>query len=209
MATTYKKLAEIIRDSYYKQIPNDEASHSLRYFAELIAAEVAKSAWESAIGNSNLGEATFANDQFISTYKNIPLLTDAITKQKYVTIPADIVGLPNNQELAWVTFVSHPKRQIVPMRSKDVFAQQLIGDPKCFDLCSIEGKRLIFHYISPLAVGPVNMGLIGSVPNGNLMDAILDIPKDKEADIRRRILADLMPQKREIPDVLNDGVSQA
>ncbi len=209
MATTYKKLAEIIRDSYYKQIPNDEASYSVRFFAELVAAEYAKSAWESAIGNSNLGEATFANDQFISTYKNLPLLIDATTQQKYVTIPASIAGLPNNHELAWVTFVSHPKRQIVPMRSKDVFAQQLIGDPKCFDLCSIEGKKLIFHYISPLASGPVNMGLVGSVPDGNLMEAVLDISKDAEANIRRNILRDLLPQKREIPDVLNDGVSQA
>ncbi len=209
MATTYKKLAEIIRDSYYKQIPNDEASYSVRFFAELVAAEYAKSAWESAIGNSNLGEATFANDQFISTYKNLPLLIDATTQQKYVTIPASIAGLPNNQELAWVTFVSHPKRQIVPMRSKDVFAQQMIGDPKCFDLCSIEGKKLIFHYISPLASGPVNMGLVGSVPDGNLMEAVLDISKDAEANIRRNILRDLLPQKREIPDVLNDGVSQA
>lgn len=209
MATTYKRLAQFIRDTYYKGAPNDEASYSLRFFAEMIAGELAKSAVESAWNNGKAGEPTFANDQMTTQYYNLPLLEDALTKEKYVKLPAAPAGLPGGREVAQVTFVSCPKADVVVIGLKDLFSQRLIGDPLCFDICYVKDGKLYFEYLSPLAEGPVNMVLIGAVPTGdNFLDAELHISKDMEVDIKDRILAKLNPAMRVQQDKVNDGISQ-
>ena len=95
MATTYRKLSQLIIDRHYQGIPNDDAQITLRHVAELIAIEVAFAATKSAFLNSQAGEATYANDQFVSVFNNIGLQTDDVTKEKYVLLPATPAGLPN------------------------------------------------------------------------------------------------------------------
>lgn len=208
--TTYLRLAQFIRDTYYKGQPNDEAGYSVRFFAEMIAGELAKIAVESAWANSKMGEPAFASDQMTTPYYNLPLLHDNMTNRKYVTMPAAPAGLPGGREVAQVTFVSCPTTDVVVIPFKDLFSQRMIGDPKCFDIAYQMGGKLWFEYLSPLAEGPVNMVLVGAVPTGDdFLNAELHLSKDQEVDIKDRIIQKLTPAMRVQQDTLNDGISQA
>src|SRR5215217_7726076 len=101
MSTTYKKLAELIRDTYYNTKASDDSQHSLRFFGELISSAVAECANEDAILNSNQQETTYANNQFISTFKSVPLLRDS-DNTIYSVLPSTPTALPNGAEIVSV-----------------------------------------------------------------------------------------------------------
>jgi hypothetical protein len=82
MATTYKKISEQIRTLIGNGIVSDDFRFSLRYIAEIVAQEVAFEARKDAFESSNMGETTFANDAFISTFNNVAVLYDSVLKQK-------------------------------------------------------------------------------------------------------------------------------
>lgn len=207
MSTTYRKLSEIILKNYYAGGVSDDANISQRTVAEMIAMEVAYAAKKNAFENSNAGEVTYASDQFISVYNNLPLLTDSATQEKYVTLPATPVGLPNGQEIAQVSFMAAPSAHIVPMRGHSEFSQGLLPDIKGFYTYTVESNKIVFKRLNGLITGNVRLKLVGAVEGASLLDSNLNVPKDVESDILDRVLAKLMPQHSIKRDVLNDGES--
>ena len=204
-ATTYRKLAELIRESYYRIVPSDDASLSLRYFAELIPTEVATCAYEDAIDKSNAGETTYASGQFISEFKNQNILVDA-DGTKYGLMPATPASLPNDQEITEVNIVGGCL-SVIPMTSRASFSQSLIGLPRGFVFYKVEGGKIVFESSNPLIEGAFNIKMVGAVPGGDLLSSSLTIPKNYESRIITRIMARLLPLKNQPIDYINDAIS--
>lgn len=191
--STYRRLSQIILNEHYNGVANPDAPLTLRHIAEIIATKVAKYAKVSAFENSNMGEATFANDQFISVFKNISLLTDDVTDEKYITLPATPAGLPRNQEIVHVAFQGCPQCHVVPCLNKDSFFESLL--PKVpFSMYIVQDGKLVFKNLPKLVTNsnaPVMVKMVGAVPGDTLLDSQLNIPKDVESSIRMEVLGEL------------------
>ncbi len=208
MADTYGKLSEMILTAYYKDVPNDNSNYTLRFIAEQVAQLVASMAKNDAIEQSKLGEATFANDQFITTYFGLPLLSN-VNSDKYIVMPNTPAGLPQGREIAYVGFSGNKKSQVFPMRNKDRFMQQLTPTPKWMILCYVENGNIVFDNIPGNITGPVDVKLVGSVPSGsNLLDLPLNLPKSSEDYIMDKVLIRLNQVRGVLVDNSNDNVSK-
>lgn len=209
MATTYKKLSELIRDTYYASHPSDDAQKSLRYFAELVAILVAECASEDAFSNSNQGEVTFANNQFISTFKDIEILEEA-DGTIYSVLPATPAGLPNGREIVSVDIEGSKCLSFIPIQAQADFAQQLIGHPYGLNLYEINGTRVVFKPYTPLFDASSNTAkikMVGAVSGTDLLTSDLTIPKNYEGRIWDKAMARLLPLKQIQQDTINDSVS--
>lgn len=207
MATTYGKLAEIILTTYYKSVKNDNSNYSLRHIAELIAQEVAFNAKIDAYEQSKLGESTFANDQFITTYFGLEMETDG-GGNTYVEMPATPAGLPQGREIAYAGFTGNKRSQIILMRNKDLFMQQFTATPKWMILAYVENGRLVFYNKPSIITGTVDLKLVGSIPTGELVNQVLNVPKSTEGIIMDKILARLNSVRGVLVDNVNDNVSK-
>lgn len=191
--TTFRKIAEQIIKAHYNRFPTPEASITLRMVAERAAMLIAKAAFASAYGNSNAGEATYANDQFICVFYNCPLLTDGVTGDKYSVMPATPAGLPAGREIAQISFAGAPNVWCVPMKNYADFIETLLperNDP--FVLFKVENGNIVFRNLPSIINSPVNMKLVGAVPMGvTLLDSNLNCPKDTEDYIYTTILNQL------------------
>lgn len=207
MATTYRKLAEEIREAYYKGKPSDDASHSLRYFAEIIATCVAECATEDAYLNSNQGESTYSNNQFISTYKNVAISVDSDGEISSI-LPATPTSLPNNQEIVSVKVNGSKCMECIPMKAQSSFSQGLIGKPKSMVLYEINGTKVIYSSANPL-FNPTSatIKMIGAVSGSDLLTSDLTIPKNYEGRIWDKVMARVLPLKPIQQDLINDSVS--
>jgi|GEM_PF-2763164 len=209
MQTTYRKLSQEIIDAHYNGVPVPEVGITERFVAERIAMLVARAAVKSAFGNSNLAEATYANDQFISVFKNCPLLTDIDTKDKYVVMPATPAGLPNGREIAQVSFSGFPNVWCVQMQNRSDFVES--GLPPFptqsgIQLFKIENGNVVFRDLPAIINSTVNLKLVGAVPPGTtLLDSVLQIPKDVEDEIFTVILNELAQDYRIQPQTISTG----
>lgn len=205
---TYEKISEQIRTMLGNGIVSDDFNYSLRFIAELVAQEVAGQARKNAFENSNNGETTYANDTFTSTFKSVPVLYDSLLKQKYSVLPAIPAALPNNQEIVNITplGVQGRRRQVVLMKNKDKFMQDILPPVRGFILAYIEDGKLYYDNIEHYMFDAVNLTMIGAVSKtGDLLDAELNVPKSVEADIIGKIFQMLSLAKRFPEDVMNDA----
>lgn len=208
MATTYKKLSQEIRDTYYASHPSDDASKSVRYFAELIAIAVAECATEDSYINSNQGETTYANNQFISTYKGVELLLDT-DNTIYSILPSTPTALPNGREIVSVRIEGNTCMDCVPMQAQSSFAQDLIGLPCGMTLYEINGTKLVFKTSNAL-FDPANTAtvkMVGAVSGDDLLTSDLTIPKNYEGRIWDKVMARVLPLKQIQQDLINDSIS--
>lgn len=208
MATTYQKISEQIRTLYYQSVPSDDAAYSLRYIAELVAQEVAFQARKNAFENSNAGETTYANDTFTSTFTNVAVSIDTTLKQKYSVLPQIPSALPNNQEIVSITplGIKGRRRQIVLMKNKDKFMQDMLEPIRGFILAYIENGRLYYDNIQEYMFDAVNITMLGAISaTGDLLDAELNVPKSVEIDIIDRVYQRLRQSKSIPQDVYNDA----
>lgn len=207
MQTTYRKISQEIIDAHYGDKPVPEAGITQRFIAEWVAMLVAKAAVKSAFTNSNALECTYANDQFISVYYNCPLLTDAVTGDRYAVMPATPAGLPKGREIAQISFVGAPWLFVVPEDNKDEFIEsQLPALPSNIILFKVENGNIVFPRLSKIINSPINMKLVGAVPPGTtILDSVLNIPKDVEADIRSEILNGLAVNYKILPQTIETG----
>lgn len=208
--TTYRKLAQEIQTLYYRSIPSDDVAFSLRFIAEMCANDVAYQARKNAFENSNAGETTYSNDTFTSTFTNQAVLFDTTLKQQYTVLPQIPAALPNNQEITSITplGIFGRRRQIVMMKNKDKFMQNMLEQIPDFILAYIENGNLYYDNIQEYMFTAVNITMIGAVSTtGSLLDGVLNVPRSVESDIINRVLAQLsqikMPQ-----DVLNDATDR-
>lgn len=205
---TYQKISEQIRTMLYNGIPSDDAAFSLRYIAELVAQEVAVQARKNAYENSNGGETTYANDTFTSTFKSIPVSYDSILKQSYSVLPQIPAALPNNQEIVNITplGIQGRRRQIVLMKNKDKFMQDMLPAVKGFILAYIEDGKLFYDNITEYMFNAVNITMVGAISStGDLLDAELNVPKSVESEIIGKIFQLLRASKGLPEDVMNDA----
>lgn len=212
MASTYRKLAEQVRTIYYGGIPSDDAQFSLRFIAELLAQDIAFQATKNAFENSNLGETTYASDSFTSTFLDIDVLYDSVLKQKYSLMPQIPSALPNGQEIVSITPVGIQgrRRQIVPMKNKDKFMQDMLSPVRGIILAYREADRLYYDNVQEYMFSAVNMVLIGAISTtGNLLDGTLNVPKNVEADLVDRGVARLRQLGNVPQDILNDARDKA
>jgi len=206
--TSYKKISEQIRTMYYQGIPQDDASFSLRYIAELVAQEVAFQARKNAFENSNAGETTYSNDTFTSTFTNVAVTIDTVLNQKYSVLPQIPSALPNNQEIVSISplGIKGRRRQIVLMKNKDKFMQDMLEPIRGFILAYIENGNLYYDNVQEYMFSAVNITMIGAVSStGDLLDAILNVPKSVELDIIDRVYQRLRQTKGIPQDVVNDA----
>lgn len=207
MATTYRKLAEETRNTFYSGQPSDDASFSLRHFAELIANEVAFFARQNAFENSNMGEVTYANDSFTVTYKNLAVLTDSVLQTRYTVLPDIPASLPNNAEIVRVWPVGVTKKEIIPMKGKDKGVQDLLEPLRNFALYYPDGANIYYDNYTAYNFSAVNMSLVAAVPQGDLLSATLNLPRNYQTLAMDRVLQKLDP-KRFVKDLINDSVDR-
>lgn len=205
--TTYRKIAQETIDAHYGTFPVPEAGLTQRFIAEKWAMKIAKYAVKSAFGNSNSGEVTYANDQFISVFYNCPLLTDSVTQDKYVVMPATPAGLPMGREIAQVSFAGNPNVWCVAMSNRSDFVESglppLLGDIQLF---RIENGNIVFRNLPSIINSPVNVKLVGAVPPGaTILDSVLNIPKDVESEIMSEILNELAVDYKIQPQLIETG----
>jgi hypothetical protein len=205
---TYQQISEQIRTMLYGGIPSDDAAFSLRYIAELVAQEVAVQARKNAFENSNLGETTYANDTFTSTFTSVPVVYDSLLKQNYSVLPAIPAALPNNQEIVNITplGIQGRRRQIVLMKNKDKFMQDMLPSVRGFILAYIENGKLYYDNIQEYMFNSVNITMIGAISStGDLLSANLNVPKSVESEIIGKIFQLLRASKGLPQDVMNDA----
>jgi hypothetical protein len=205
---TYQQISEQIRTMLYGGIPSDDASFSLRYIAELVAQEVAVQARKNAFENSNLGDTTYANDTFTSTFTSVPVVYDNLLKQNYSVLPQIPAALPNNQEIVNITplGIQGRRRQIVLMKNKDKFMQDMLSSVRGFILAYIENGKLYYDNIQEYMFNSVNITMIGAISSdGDLLSANLNVPKSVESEIIGKIFQLLRASKGLPEDVMNDA----
>ena len=205
---TYQQISEQIRTLVGNGIVSDDFNFSLRYIAELVAQEVAVQARKNAFENSNLGETTYANDTFTSTFTSVPVVYDNVLKQSYSTLPAIPAALPNNQEIVNITplGIQGRRRQIVLMKNKDKFMQDMLPSVRGFILAYIENGKLYYDNIQEYMFNSVNITMIGAISStGDLLSANLNVPKSVESEIIGKIFQLLRASKGLPQDVMNDA----
>ena len=205
--TTYGYIAEQISTTYYKGIRNDQSQYSLRHIATMVAQEVAVMARKNAFENSNNGDVTYINDQFISTYQNVPVLTDNVSTYKYCVLPAVPTALPNNQEIVSVSLNTKTNKTFLPIKNKDRFMQAFMKPIRGTVFYYIENGRLYFDNPYNYQFSALTIKMAGALPSGNILDAPLNIPKNYESEIIDKILNRLLTMSRLGQDLTNDGDS--
>lgn len=205
---TYQQISEQIRTMLYDGIPSDDAAFSLRFIAELVAQEVAVQARKNAFENSNAGETTYANDTFTSTFTNVTVTYNSTLKQNYSVLPQIPAALPNNQEIVNITPVGilGRRRQIVLMKNKDKFMQDMLPPVRGFILAYIEDGKLYYDNIQEYMFTSVNITMVGAISStGDLLSANLNVPKSSESEIIGKIFQMLRASKGLPEDVMNDA----
>lgn len=205
---TYQQISEQIRTMLYDGIPSDDAAFSLRFIAELVAQEVAVQARKNAFENSNAGETTYANDTFTSTFTNVTVTYNSTLKQNFSVLPQIPTALPNNQEIVNITPVGilGRRRQIVLMKNKDKFMQDMLPPVRGFILAYIEDGKLYYDNIQEYMFTSVNITMVGAISStGDLLSANLNIPKSSESEIIGKIFQMLRASKGLPEDVVNDA----
>jgi hypothetical protein len=205
---TYQQISEQIRTLVGNGIVSDDFNFSLRYIAELVAQEVAVQARKNAFENSNLGETTYANDTFTSTFTSVPVVYDSLLKQNYSALPQIPAALPNNQEIVNITplGIQGRRRQIVLMKNKDKFMQDMLPSVRGFILAYIENGKLYYDNIQEYMFTSVNITMIGAISStGDLLSANLNVPKSVESEIIGKIFQLLRVSKGLPEDVMNDA----
>lgn len=206
--STYGMLSEEIRNQYNKKIGSDNDTYTLRHIATMVAQEVAFFAKVDAFEQSNIGESTFSNDQFIVTYNALTMLTDA-QGYKYVPLPSSPIGLPQGREIEYVGFTGNKKTQVFPMRNKDRFMQQMTKTPKWMMLYYVENGNIVFDNLSALISDTVDLKMVASIPTGtNLLDLPLFMPRNYESIILDKVLARLNTERNIQPNNSNNNTSK-
>lgn len=205
MTTTYRAQADKIRTEYYRGVPPQEASFSLRFVAQLISEEYAAITRQNAFENSNAQEVTYSNDTFIATFSNITVLTDTTLLVRYINLPSIPTALPNNQEIQKVWPVGARKVQIIPITNRSKFSQDMLPPLRNKVLYYIENGRLVFDNNTYFDFTAVNVNMIGAMPDGYLLDQILLIPKNYEAMLSERVMKRLMETAPRGRDTINDS----
>ena len=157
---------------------------------------------------SNAGETTYANDTFTSTFTSVAVVYNSTLKQNYSVLPQIPTALPNNQEIVSITplGIIGRRRQIVLMKNKDKFMQDMLPPVRGFILAYIEDGKLYYDNIQEYMFTSVNITMVGAISStGDLLSANLNVPKSVESEIIGKIFQMLRASKGLPLDVMNDA----
>lgn len=205
--TTYGYISEQILTTYYKGVRSDDSSYSLRHIASMVAQEVAFMARKNAFENSNNGDVTYINDQFITTYQSVPVVLDNVSGYKYCVMPAVPTALPNNQEIVSVSLNKKTNKTFIPVKNKDRFAQAFMPNIPGMVFYYIEDGKMYFDNPENFQFTALTIKMAGAIPGGDILDAQLNVPKNYESEIIDKVLARLLSVSRLGQDLTNDGDS--
>jgi len=211
-AMLYLEFCERIINAHYNNFAAPEATITPRFIAGRVAMKVAKAAVKNAYQNSNLAEATYSNDQFITVFNNCPLLTDSSTGNKYAVMPGTPAGLPMGREIAQISFTGYPNVWCVPMPNRYEFiANGLPPIPaqEGIQLFKVENGNIVFYNLPGIITGSVDMKLVGAtMPGDAILAQPLNCPEDVLDDIFISILAELANDYKVKIDNLEIGEPQ-
>jgi hypothetical protein len=207
MVTTFRIQSDKILIAYYRGIQNQSATFTVQFVSQLISEEMAALAFENAVNNSRAGETFYTNDTFIATFPNIAVQYDSVLKQQYIPLPSLPTALPSNQEIQKVWPVGSRKIEIPYIANRSTFSQNLLPPMRGYILCYGENGNLVFDNPTAFSITAVNVNLVGAMPDGNLLDATLLLPKNMEALLSERVIARLLATSSRPRDIKNDGVS--
>lgn len=204
MTTSYRNQADKISILYYRGIPNQTATFTTQFIAQLISEEMSALAFENAVGNSKAGETFYTNDTFIATFPNITVLYDNVLKQNYIPLPSLPTALPSNQEIQKIWPVGSRKIEIIYISNRSTFSQNLLPPMRGYILCYGENGNLVFDNQTAFSITAVNVNLVGAMPDGNLLDVKLLLPKNMESILSQRVIARLLATGNRQRDIKND-----
>lgn len=206
MTTTYRIQADKISIEYYRGIPDSTATFTLQFISQLISEEMAALAFDNAVMNSKAGETFYTADTFIATFPNIAVQYDSALLQYYIPLPSLPTSLPSNQEIQKIWPVGARKVQIVYISNRSKFSQDMLPPIRNTVLCYGENGNLVFDNPTAFNFSAVNVNLVGAMPNGNLLDATLLLPKNYESQLSSKVIARLLQTAARGRDVKNDEV---
>lgn len=209
MTTSYRIQSDKILIEYYRGIPNQSATFTTQFIAQLISEEMAALAFDNAVMNSKAGETFYTNDTFIATFPNISVQYDSILNQKFIPYPSLATALPANQEIQKIwpvnpVGVSSRKVQIVYISNRSKFSQDMLPPVRGMVLCYGENGNLVFDNTTSFNFSAVNINLIGAMPNGVLLDAELLLPKNLEGTLSSRVIQRLLQTSNRPRDIKSD-----
>lgn len=208
MTTTFRIQADKILIEYYRGIPDQDATFTPQFIAQLISEEMASLAFDNAVMNSKAGETFYTNDTFIATFPNIAVQYDSVLLQRFIPLPSLPMSLPSNQEIQKIWPVGARKVQIIYISNRSKFSQDMLPTIRGAVLCYVENGNLVFDNATAFIFNAVNVNLVGAMPNGSLLDATLLLPKNYESQLSSKVIARLMQTSARGRDVKNDEIEQ-
>lgn len=145
------------------------------------------------------------NGDWISTFKNVPVLTDSDTGQKYSELPEQVISIKQNRGL----------HRVSEMKSIDnAFTQVANGSNDVFSILEahylnskteyyLEGSKIYYRNMGN-AVEKVLIKMIAGISNLD-PEAPIPIPAIMEEELVRRVINLLDEEKITPQDKLNDG----
>ena len=95
----------------------------------------------------------------------------------------------------------------MPIKNKDRFTQAFLCPIKGVVYYYIESGKLFFDNPENFQFTALTIKLAGAIPNENILDAQLNIPKNYESEIIDKVLQRLLAVSRLGQDLTNDGDS--
>lgn len=197
-----RELAERYLIKFSGGMMSDDVKIDERFFIHEINKAIAFIAKGSMLENSQLDGIAYANDQFITTYRNIPILFDeAVSEFKYSVLPDIPIGLVKGRGLVMVIPPLGTENSLKPVSLREVpmlFHQPLIPRVTFY---WIEGG-VISYWPSP-SFGKVATKMISSGTAD--IDAPLAIPPESILQIDEIVTKSMAILFQIQPDNINDG----
>lgn len=204
MAITKNELSELVRDLK----SGGDSSIGGKYHPTIIwklADIVIGGLIEESMFKSSDSNGYEINGDFITPFKNVPVVTDPDTLEQYSVLPAPLISLKNNRGLHRVSEMQNTEDAFtqVPNGSHDVFSildvHYLIEKTECY----LQSNRIYYRNLRPT----VDVVLIKMVAGVSALDndAPIQIPSIVEDKFLQRILDLLDEPKSAIQDKYNDN----
>jgi hypothetical protein len=204
MAITKNELSELVRDIKSGGDPSMEGKFHPTIIWK-IADMVIGGMIEMAMYKTQGGNGYDINGDFITTFKNVEVRTDADTDEKYSVLPAPVISLKHNRGLHRVSEMKNLEDAfaLVPNGSHDVFsildAHYLNQKTEVYQ----EGGKIIYRNLRP-TVEKVMVKMVAGISALD-PDSPIPIPASMEDAFLQRVLELLDEQKLTPQDKVNDN----
>lgn len=163
----------------------------------------------NAYQNNNLEGITYADDQFYTAFKNLPVTESATTGLKYTPLPSHPISLPSERQYRIFPVAARGGiKSTVFKMIKAGALQRVLSQPALKKVyCFVEDGNMNF-YIPPtmpaiFQLDAINISMATSAVG---MDTPVTLPQDMIALAKKNILAELRVTIGTPQDRKNDGI---